>query len=208
MEPREFLIFALASLMLNITPGSDMLYVIARSSGQGVRAGVLSSLGIMAGCFVHIFAAALGLSAVLATSALAYNTITWLGAGYLIYLGIRSLIQRGSDFSVSTTRTPLSHARIFWQGTATNVLNPKVALFFIAFLPQFIDVTAPNSALQFMLLGLWFNFSGTLVNIGVAMAFGKIGSALAAHPTFIRWQQRATGLVLVGLGIRLILVKR
>jgi threonine/homoserine/homoserine lactone efflux protein len=170
----DFLLFAFASLMLNITPGNDMLYVATRSASQGVKAGVVSSLGIAGGCIVHLLAAVIGLSAIIANSATVFDIIKYIGAAYLIYLGIKSFLSNQNKFSINNAieKKPLS--KLFWQGVFTNVLNPKVALFFLAFLPQFIHPEKGNTAFQILLLGLWFNFSGTIVNIIVAMLFGRL----------------------------------
>src|SRR5580698_9808518 len=127
----NFWLFALASFLLNITPGNDMLYVASRSAGQGVRAGVISSLGIMTGCLVHLAAAAAGLSAILASSATAFSIIKYAGACYLVYLGLKAILSRKASGLVSAEKpVPASGRRIFLQGVLTNVLNPKVALFF------------------------------------------------------------------------------
>ena len=197
----NFWMFALTGLLLNLTPGSDMLYIIARSSGQGTKAGVISALGIGAGCFVHIFAAVIGLSALMARSALAFEIIKYIGAFYLIYLGIRSILTKNKSLAVQPKREKLSFNKIFWQGVLTNVLNPKVALFFLALLPQFITIKG-NTSLQILFLGTWFNVVGTLVNILVALLFGKVGSWLSKSPGFVQWQERITGMILIGLGIR------
>src|SRR6476659_5379208 len=125
MNIHSFWLFALASLMLNLTPGNDMLYVITRSTSQGIKAGVVSSLGIMAGCMVHIIAAVVGLSAIIARSALAFNIVKYAGAAYLIYLGLRSLVNKKRSFEIKTDVPVLSHRNLFWQGVVTNVLNPK-----------------------------------------------------------------------------------
>ena len=202
---QNFWLFALSALLLNLTPGNDMLYVIARSSGQGIKAGIVSSLGIMAGCMVHIVAAVIGLSALIAQSAFAFTVIKYIGATYLIYLGIKSLLSRSQSFKIKKSLPALSDRKIFWQGTLTNVLNPKVALFFLAFLPQFINVHQGNPSLSILLLGIWFNVGGTLVNVLVAILFGKIGSFLSRSPKFIQWQERITGLVLIALGVKVAL---
>ena len=202
---QNFWVFALTGLMLNLTPGNDMLYVMARSSGQGVRAGIISSLGIGTGCLVHIFAAVIGLSALIAQSAVAFNIIKYIGAAYLIYLGIRSILSKKKKLQIQSTTINLSYRKIFWQGFITNVLNPKVALFFLAFLPQFIDVHAGNAALQILFLGIWFDVSGTLVNIIVALLFGKLASWLSRSPGFVLWQERITGVLLIALGIKVAL---
>jgi len=202
----DFWVFALTGLLLNLTPGNDMLYVIARSTGQGTKAGVISALGIGAGCVVHITAAVIGLSAILASSAVAFNIIKYAGAAYLIYLGIKTLIKRKQNLKLQSLES-LSCNKIFWQGVATNVLNPKVALFFLAFLPQFIHVEKGFISLQVLFLGVWFDFVGTIVNIMVALLFGKIGSWLTKSPGFVRWQERVTGMILIGLGIRVAAAK-
>jgi len=208
MAIEHFWVFALAALLLNLTPGNDMLYVAARSTSQGIKAGIISSLGIMAGCMVHILAAVIGLSAIIAQSALAFNIIKYVGAAYLVYLGIRSIISRKKTFDVKNKMQQQSYTRIFWQGVLTNVLNPKVALFFLAFLPQFINVESRHTALQILFLGTWFNVGGTLVNIMVAILFGKIGTWLSQSPRFIQWQERITGAMLIALGIKVALSKK
>lgn len=202
----NFLMFAFASLMLNITPGNDMLYVASRSAGQGIKAGIISSFGIMVGCMVHILAAVAGISAVIAKSATAFDIIKYVGAAYLVYLGLRSLLNRKkSSFRLTEQAKHLSYRSIFLQGVVTNVLNPKVALFFLAFLPQFIDLKMENPQWMILFFGLWFDFSGTLVNILVAIAFGKMGNLLAKSPRFIKIQERLTGVLLIALGIKVAL---
>jgi threonine/homoserine/homoserine lactone efflux protein len=205
MIAENFWVFALTGLLLNLTPGNDMLYVIARSSGQGTKAGIVSALGIGAGCLVHILAAVIGLSALIAQSAMAFNLIKYLGAGYLIYLGVRSVLSKKHSLIINKNLKQLSHKKIFWQGVITNILNPKVALFFLAFLPQFITVREGNTWLQILFLGTWFDVVGTLVNVLVALLFGKIGSWLSQSPAFVQWQERITGVILIGLGIKVAL---
>ncbi|MBC7828672.1 MAG: LysE family translocator [Chitinophagaceae bacterium] len=207
MDIQNFWMFALTGLLLNLTPGNDMIYVASRSTGQGIKAGIISALGIMGGCFVHIIAAVVGLSAIISRSALAFDLIKYLGAVYLIYLGIRSLLSKKRSVALNNI-TPLhSFTRIFWQGVITNTLNPKVALFFLAFLPQFININSNGTLWQILFLGSWFNVSGTVVNIMVALLFGKMGNWLSKAPCFIQWQERITGMVLVGLGIKVAITK-
>lgn len=203
-----FLLFAFACLMLNISPGPDMLYVASRSAGQGLKAGIASTLGISAGCLVHIAAAMLGISAILAQSATAFNFVKWAGALYLFYIGIQSLRSNGVQFQVRTTAPEIPIASLFRQGFITNILNPKVAIFFLAFLPQFVQPERGQVALQILLLGLWFNFSGTAVLMIVALLFGRVGDWFARYPGFARWQERVTGLVLLFLGLRLALLEK
>jgi threonine/homoserine/homoserine lactone efflux protein len=204
----DFLFFAFASLMLNITPGADMFYVATRSTSQGVKAGIVSALGIMAGCILHLFAAVLGLSAVIASSAFAFSVIKYAGAVYLIYLGISSFFSRKNVFELNKGLAALPLKKIFRQGVITNVLNPKVALFFLAFLPQFIRTGKTSAQWQILMLGTWFNISGTIVNILVAILFGKMGNWLSKKEWFIKWQQKITGLLLFGLGIKIAIQSR
>ena len=207
MDTQNFWVFALAALMLNLTPGNDMIYVASRSAGQGVRAGIVSALGIMGGCFVHMLAAVAGLSAIIAQSALAFDIIKYIGAAYLVYLGIRMLTDKKKKFTIQAISEISSYKKIFWQGVVTNVLNPKVALFFLALLPQFIDIDSGRTSLHILFLGIWFNISGTTVNILVAILFGKISSWLSNSPGFIQWQGRISGMLLIGLGIKVALTK-
>ena len=205
MGIENFWVFALAALLLNLTPGNDMLYVAARSASQGIRAGIVSSLGIFVGCLVHIIAAVIGLSAIIAQSAIAFNIIKYLGAAYLVYLGIRSILSKKKLLQLDKKVQPLSFDKIFWQGVITNVLNPKVALFFLAFLPQFINIHSAGTYWQILFLGAWFDVGGTLVNIAVAILFGRIGNWLSRSPRFVQWQERITGAMLIGLGIKVAL---
>lgn len=207
MDIENFWVFALTGLMLNLTPGNDMIYVASRSTGQGVKAGVISALGIMGGCFVHILAAVIGLSAIISQSAIAFNVIKYLGALYLIYLGVRSLLTKKRTLSINTSLQPISYKKIFWQGVLTNVLNPKVALFFLAFLPQFLNANNGSTQWEILFLGTWFNISGAVVNILVAFLFGTMGNWLGKWPGFAVWQERVTGIMLVGLGIKVAMTK-
>jgi threonine/homoserine/homoserine lactone efflux protein len=205
MNIDNFWVFALAALLLNLTPGNDMLYVAARSASQGIKAGIISSLGIMVGCLVHIIAAVIGLSAIIAKSALAFDIIKYLGAAYLIYLGVRSILSKQKALEIEKQIKQLSYKKLFWQGVITNVLNPKVALFFLAFLPQFININSGNTHWQILFLGTWFDIGGTLVNVIVAILFGRIGKWLSQSPRFVQWQERITGAMLIGLGIKVAL---
>jgi threonine/homoserine/homoserine lactone efflux protein len=200
-EKAAFFTFLFAALMLNIAPGPDMLYVIGRSVGQGRRAGVVSALGVFVGCWVHIVAAAFGIAALLRSSPLAFNLVRYAGAAYLIYLGIRMVVKRTN--LASQQLEPEKLGSIFRQGAITNMLNPKVAIFFLAFLPQFIDARRGNVVLEILFLGLIFNVGGTLVNLAVAYAGGTLGELLRRNERWAQLQQWFTGLVFVGLGLRL-----
>jgi threonine/homoserine/homoserine lactone efflux protein len=200
-EKTAFLTFLVAALALNLAPGPDMLYVIGRSVGQGRKAGIVSSLGVFVGCWAHILAAAFGIAALLRSSPLAFNVVRYAGAAYLIYLGIRMLAQKTDLASQQLNAERLN--RIFRQGVITNVLNPKVAIFFLAFLPQFIDSRRGSVAMQIVLLGLIFNVGGTLVNLAVAYAGGTLGELLRRNQRIARLQRRFTGVIFIGLGLRL-----
>jgi threonine/homoserine/homoserine lactone efflux protein len=200
-------LFVLSGLLLNITPGPDTLYIVGRSSVQGLRAGAVAALGIGAGALVHVCAASLGLSAILAASATTFTAVKIIGAAYLVYVGV-SLI--GSKISIQSPpiasgSRPASIRGIFFQGFLTNVLNPKVALFFLAFLPQFVLSDAPSKPLAFLFLGVIFDFNGTIWNLLVAWSTARISVRLAAGNTFKQWFNRCVGTVFVFVGIRLAL---
>jgi len=197
-------LFLSAGILLNLAPGPDTFYILARSGAEGRAVGVASALGIAAGSVVHTAAAALGLSVLLATSAIAFDVVRYAGAAYLVYLGVRMLVQRG-DASAEANRRGRGTAAAFRQGMLTNVLNPKVALFFLAFLPQFISPTAANAKLGFAILGLSFVGTGLVWCLVLAFAGAGIGSWLRTRPAFGRWLDRICGAVFVALGIRLAL---
>jgi threonine/homoserine/homoserine lactone efflux protein len=200
-------LFMAATLAVNFAPGPDMLYVSTRSIAQGRRAGVISALGITAGAVVHTLAIASGLAALLAAVPLAYDIVRIVGAAYLIWLGIQAL--RSKDGLIQSS--PLQHAndwRLFRQGMVTNILNPKVALFFLAFLPQFASPARGSVALQIIALGCLFNLSGTLVNIGVAHLAASVRRWLAPGNRSERIFRWLTGSVFIGLGLRLALSSR
>lgn len=204
----DLILFIVSGLLLNITPGADFLYIVGRSSTQGLAAGCWAALGIAAGCFVHILAAALGLSAILATSALAFTVVKWIGAAYLAYLGISLLLSRGRSPNAAANLAPANIARIFWQGFLTNALNPKVALFFLAFVPQFIDVASPSKIAAFLFLGLVFNLNGTLWNILVAWTAARLLLRLNAVSRAATWINRSLGVFFLGLAAKLALSER
>jgi len=195
--------FIAAALALNLAPGPDMTYVAARSLAQGRRAGVISALGIAVGCLFHVAAASFGLAVLLKAVPQAYTAVRILGAGYLIYLGV-VLIRRAAGAERDVALRPASDLAIFRQGVITNVLNPKVALFFLAFLPQFIDPGGWPVGMQTLALGVYFDAQGTVVNMLVAWLAGS--AAVAFRTGRARaWMQRTSGAILVGLGVRLAL---
>lgn len=201
--------FVVAGLLLNVTPGADFLYIVSRSTAQGFAAGVWAALGIGAGCIVHVLAAALGLSAILATSAVAFGVVKLVGAAYLIWLGV-SMLWKSAPVTAGTRPLPRSARRreIFAKGFLTNVLNPKVALFFLAFVPQFIDADSSNKIGAFVLLGAIFDFNGTLWNVFVAWASAGMAARVRATARTTAWLTRAVGLVFVALGAKLALAAR
>lgn len=206
-EFSQLAIFMAATLALNLTPGPDMLYTATRSLGQGKRAGIASALGIGAGTIVHIVAATLGLSAVLSYSAVTFTVIKYLGATYLIYLGIKTFRNK-AQLQLGTNVVRESTRRIFWQGVVTNILNPKVALFFLSFLPQFVNPERGSVGLQLATLGIMFDISGVTVLLVIALAVGHASGWLERQPTFWKVQKWFTGSVFIALGARLALADR
>ena len=200
-------LFVLSGWLLNITPGPDTLYIVGRSSAQGWRAGAVAALGIGAGTLVHICAAALGLSAILAASATAFTAVKFIGAAYLLYVGMTLIRSASATQSSTVTVVPRTAALrgIFIQGFLTNVLNPKVALFFLAFLPQFVAAEATSKPVAFLVLGAIFDVNGTIWNLIVAWSTARISTSLAPNAAFKRWFNRCVGGVFIFIGIRLAL---
>jgi threonine/homoserine/homoserine lactone efflux protein len=199
----------LSGLLLNITPGPDSLYIVGRSSTQGWRAGAVAALGIGTGALVHVCAAALGLSAILAASASAFAAVKMIGAAYLVYVGISLLRSKSTTQSeaIATERRPAAMRGIFFQGFFTNVLNPKVALFFLAFLPQFVMSDAPSKPVSFLFLGAIFDINGTIWNLLVAWSTARISNKLAAGDRFGNWFNRCVGSIFIVVGLRLALAR-
>jgi threonine/homoserine/homoserine lactone efflux protein len=195
-----FAAFAAASLALLIVPGPSVLYIVTRSVDQGRAAGLVSVLGIHTGSIVHVAAAALGLSAILASSAVSYGIVKYAGAAYLIWLGIRALRERDEERPDRPARAH-SLGRIYAQGVVVNVLNPKTALFFLAFLPQFVDVSRGSVPLQVVILGLTFIGLGFVSDGSYALASARVGRALAARRRPGLARRWLPGLTLIGLGI-------
>ena len=211
----QLLLFVAAGLLLNLTPGPDVLYVVSSALRGGVRVGMVAAVGITAGCFVHIFAAAVGVSALVAASATAFTVLKWLGAAYLVYVGVRLLLSKGDDaiqleaphaYSAGA-RGRNGYIETFLRGFWTNALNPKVALFFLAFLPQFIAPTAEDKPLAFLLLGLLFNFNGLWVNIGWALGAVWLANRAGVVKRNLLWLARFAGAMFVAFGIKLALTE-
>ena len=203
----DFGLFLAAGILLNLTPGPDTVYILGRSIAQGREAGIASALGICVGSIFHSCAAALGLSAILATSAVAFAAIKLLGGAYLIFLGIKMLLDRRRQLSLPSDFRRRTTIAAFRQGVFTNVLNPKVALFFLAFLPQFIDPASNMKVFAFLMLGLTFVTTGTIWCLILAWFASAFSERLRTNETIGQWLNRAAGALFVFLGLRLATAK-
>ncbi len=199
----HFTLFVISGLLLNLTPGADMLFIASRSAQQGVRAGAAAALGVGVGCLIHVGAVVAGLSALLAASATAFAIVKWLGAAYLLWLGIGLLRSRAGEPVVVEASAPQRLGAVFMQGLLTNLLNPKVVLFFLAFLPQFVDPNDTHRALALLALGLVFSVNGTLVNLLLAWGAAHAGRRAARLQRLALWLRRVVGGLFVVLGLRL-----
>ncbi|VTU31822.1 MULTISPECIES: LysE family translocator [unclassified Variovorax] len=208
-EPHALLLFVAAGLLLNLTPGPDVLYIVSRALRAGTRAGIVAGFGITAGCFVHITAAAVGVSALMAASMTAFTVLKWGGAAYLLWVGVRMLLSRPPVADVPDPAADdgvparVDMKSVFLGGFWTNALNPKVALFFLAFVPQFIAADAANKPLAFFLLGVLFNFNAIFVNIGWASLAGWMARRVGAVRRGMHWLERCAGLMFIGFGLKL-----
>ena len=205
-------LFVLAGWLLNLTPGPDVLCIVSNALRGGMRSGLAAALGVTAGCFVHIVAAAVGVSALLAASSAAFSVLKWVGAAYLLYAGVRLLFSNGPSQSAGLASQPdgvalggKSVVEVFRQGFLTNALNPKVALFFLAFVPQFIAPGAPNHALAFLLLGCIFNINAIPVNMGFAALASLAARRLDAVQRSMQWLDRMAGVMFIAFGLKLAL---
>lgn len=212
IETHQLLMFIAAGWLLNLTPGPDVLYIVSNALRSGTRAGIVAGLGITAGCFVHIFGAAVGVGALLAASATAFTVLKWVGAAYLLWMGVRMLFSKasadgGSVAAIAAAQAapaaPVSLRSIFMGGFWTNVLNPKVAIFFLAFVPQFIAPGTDNKALAFVLLGVLFNVNAIPVNTAWALAAGWMARRVGAVQRGMHWLDRVAGAMFIGFGLKL-----
>jgi RhtB (resistance to homoserine/threonine) family protein len=210
-DAQHLLLFIAAGLLLNLTPGPDVLYIVSNALRDGIRTGVVAGLGITAGCFVHVFAAAVGVGALLAASATAFTVLKWAGAAYLVWVGVRLLFAKAAAQSPGfAPRNPAYETQptemwaVFRGGFLTNVLNPKVAIFFLAFVPQFIAPETPHKALAFVLLGTLFNINSAAVNSAWAAAAGWMARHGAVQRG-MRWLDRVAGAMFIAFGLRLAL---
>jgi threonine/homoserine/homoserine lactone efflux protein len=200
-------LFVASGILLNLTPGQDTLYIVGRSISQGRRAGVFSALGIQAGCALHTLAAALGLSAVLATSANAYFAVKIAGAAYLAYIGLQMFLHRPADRGAVETPAPDGDWRLFCAGLLTNVFNPKVALFYLAFLPQFVAPDAPYKVAAFLFLGGIFICTNTIWCLMLALGSAQVAQHARSSATAGLLVRRVTGALFLGMGLKLALAK-
>ena len=195
--------FLAASFLLWLTPGPDTMYILARSIAQGRRAGVMSALGIGSGLLIHTLLAAFGLSAILAASAWAFATVKTAGAVYLIYLGVQALRKKVGTLTAPDL-SPMGDWRVYRQGVVSNTLNPKVAIFFLAFLPQFVDIAAGRGPMPFLVLGAIFVVGGTLWCLGQAVCAASATRTIRRNAALVGWLERLSGCVYIALGLNLL----
>ena len=203
----ELWLFVISGLLLNVTPGPDTAYIIGRSLQLGWRGGAAAALGIATGCLLHVSVAAIGLSALLAASSTAFSLVKWAGAAYLCFVGVKMLLSRHSVPVAAAVSGAVSLRQVFLQGALTNALNPKVALFFLAFLPQFVAADSPHKAAAFALLGLIFVFNGTLWCLGVAAFAASAADRIRQSGRALAWINRSLGGLFVYLGVRIALLE-
>jgi threonine/homoserine/homoserine lactone efflux protein len=200
-----YLLFIGAVIVLVITPGPDMAYILARTVAQGRKAGIFAAMGINVGAYVHVAASVAGLTAILASSAWAFTAVKWIGAAYLIWTGIRTIVGKSGVMTETGSTGILDNRRIFWQGFLSDVLNPKVAIFFLAFLPQFVDVH--NEAIgvtgQLLLLGITSNIVAIVLNSAIVFLAGAATATLRQNEKAVMWLHKTAGAVFIGLGLRL-----
>ncbi len=204
----QLLMFMAAGWLLNLTPGPDVLFIISNALKNGARAGMVAALGIVSGCFVHVFSAALGVGALLATSATAFSVLKWLGAAYLVWMGVCVLLSRQEGARLvpaqsAPGKTVVGLRHIYLRGFLTNVLNPKVALFFLAFVPQFIAHDAPDKVTAFLLLGLLFNLNSLPINFGYAWLAAWAAKRVGVVQRALRWLDRVASVMFLGFGLKL-----
>jgi threonine/homoserine/homoserine lactone efflux protein len=202
MTWHSYLLFCGASLVLCATPGPDMIYLLSRCVAQGRRAGVVAALGINTGAYVHLLAAVTGLSAILATSAVAFTVVKWIGAAYLVFLGARILMGRATPLAITGEGLRGDSLKaIFWQGFLSDALNPKVALFFLALLPQFLPAGSTHRIADLLVLGMTCIVIGLAFNLGLALASAGVTQGLRRRPRAAGWLQKGMGAMFVGIGV-------
>lgn len=204
----ELWLFILSGLLLNITPGPDTAYILGRTIQLGWRGGAAAAIGISCGCLVHVLGAAIGLSALLMASSTAFLVVKLIGAAYLVLTGLQMLLSRAKPIvELAGPGGETSISRVFWQGALTNVLNPKVALFFLAFLPQFVAADSPHKTLAFLTLGLIFITGGTLWCLGLAAFAARAAGRIRQSAGVVAWINRSLGALFIYLGIRVAMLE-
>jgi threonine/homoserine/homoserine lactone efflux protein len=208
MELSTLALFLMTSLALNLTPGQDMMFVIANGISGGQKAGIISAMGINTGALVHVFLAAAGVSALIQASEFLYELLRYGGAAYLVWLGVRAL--RAGQLNITGAHMALTSFQLFRNGVVTNVLNPKVALFFMALLPQFVDPANPAFPVyqQILLLGFVLLMTSTIVNVAAGIFAGRAGQFLSQNSTFSVWLNRLSAVIFFGLAVRLVTSSR
>ena len=209
MESSSYwLLFLSAAIAINITPGPDMIYILSRTIAQGRKIGIASSFGVCSGALVHIIAAAFGLSAILATSAMAFGVVKYVGAAYLIYLGIQALKSKRISFDIPVKKhTQSTFWKAFRQGALIDILNPKVAIFFMAFLPQFVRPELGHAPAQILILGFLVNLVGMVIEFFLVLTAAQTTNFFRNNSQFSTLLDRVSGSMLIGLGIRLALIE-
>jgi threonine/homoserine/homoserine lactone efflux protein len=203
MHVHNFFLFLSASFLLCIVPGPDMIFLLSRSIAQGRRAGIAAAVGINAGAYVHLAAVILGLSGLLAASAVAFTVLKWIGACYLVYIGIQALRSRSGVLDIPNASSSYSLKQIFWQGFLSDVLNPKVAIFYLAFLPQFIDENASDRSSQLLMLGTTLNVMAILINLSLVYFASLFTQQIRSNAKISLWLNKVMGGIFVLLGIKL-----
>lgn len=204
----ELWLFVLSGLLLNITPGPDTAYILGRTVQLGWRGGAAAAIGISCGCLVHVLGAAIGLSALLMASSTAFLVVKLIGAAYLVLTGLQMLLSRAKPIvELAGPGGETSISRVFWQGALTNVLNPKVALFFLAFLPQFVAADSAHKTLAFLTLGLIFITGGTLWCLGLAAFAARAAGRIRQSAGVVAWINRSLGALFIYLGIRVAMLE-
>lgn len=200
--------FFLSAFLLNLSPGPDMAYIIAQTAKNGRRAGIFAMLGIWSGAFIHVLLSVLGLSVILTTSATAFTIVKWVGATYLIWLGVKALFSQGSSLENKTATLKVSDLTAFKQGILVSVLNPKVAIFFLAFLPQFVVLGSGPQSAQLLLHGMLIILVAALVELPIVLIGSKLKNSIENNPSIGKWMDRTLGTLFIGLGIKLALSER
>lgn len=204
MSLDSYLLFVFASIILCIVPGPDMIFLLSRTLAQGKKAGIAAAIGINVGAYLHLFAAVLGISAILASSAYAFTIIKWLGAAYLVYIGIKILVSKQGTVIIDERDIKKQNLRkIYWQGFLSDALNPKVAIFFLAFLPQFVSPASENRTSQILFLGITVNVIAIIINLVLVYFSSTLTSRLRENTAISRWLNKIMGSIFILLGLRL-----